>query len=86
MFLDSIINLEDTPYATLRIITIVATLLKTMPNSYILLSFAGMFLPASFQAAFLSFFTLTPIINLLKQLPIKFVLNSLNRINPLNLN
>jgi hypothetical protein len=85
MFLDSIIPLDDTPHATLRIISIVSTLLKTVPNTYILLSFAGMFLPASFQAAFLSLFSLAPLEAIFRRLPFRPVFNVLDRMNPVHL-
>ena len=86
MFLDSIISLEDTPHATLRIIAIVATLLKSVPNTYILLSFAGMFLPASFSAAFLSLFSLAPLEGILRHITRLVVNIPGNIISHVNLN
>jgi hypothetical protein len=85
MFFDSIISLEDTPHATLRVIAIVATLLKSVPNTYILLSFAGMFLPASYSAAFLTFFSLAPLEGILRHITHLAVSIPANLISHVNL-
>ena len=85
MFLDSIIPLDDKSHATLRIISLVASLLKAVPNTYILLSFAGMFLPASMQVAFLSLFSLAPLESIMKRLFVNPAAYILNKMNPLHL-